>query len=86
MDLLRKLGALEEGEALVRLTFADALHQIGDPAARDVIQEASEALLLRASRIRDPRHRKSFVERVEENRETLAKAAEWSKESPGPTS
>jgi tetratricopeptide (TPR) repeat protein len=81
MELLQTLGALEEGEALVRLTFADALHAKGDPTARDVIREARDAILRRAAGIRDPRYQKSFVERVEENRETLAKAGEWLKEA-----
>jgi tetratricopeptide (TPR) repeat protein len=83
MDLLRSLGALEEGEALVRLAFADALHAKEDPAAQDVIREARDVLLRRADRIREPHHRKSFLEAVEENRETLARAAAWLKQATG---
>jgi hypothetical protein len=81
MDLLRSLGALEEGEALVRLTFAEALHANGDPAANAVIAEARESLVNRAARISDVRLRSSFLERVAENAATLARAATWSEPS-----
>jgi len=77
MELLRSLGALEEGEALVRLTFAEALSAVGDPAARDVILEAKGALLKRAENIHDPALRKTFLECVEENAATLDLAARW---------
>jgi tetratricopeptide (TPR) repeat protein len=75
MDLLRSLGALEEGEALVRLTFADALVAVGDAAAAAVIAEAKNALLARADNISDPALRTSFLECVDENAATLALAA-----------
>jgi tetratricopeptide (TPR) repeat protein len=81
MDLLRSLGALEEGEALVRLTFAEALHATGDPAARAVIDEARESLRARAARISDVLLRSSFLERVAENAATLALAEAWSQAS-----
>ena len=78
MDLLRSLGALEEGEALVRLTFAEALSAAGDPAAQGIIVEARAALLARAANIEDPAMRKSFLESVHENAATLALASEMS--------
>jgi hypothetical protein len=71
IDLLRSLGALEEGEALVRLTFAEALAATGDDAARSVALEARDALLVRAEKIDDPALRKTFLEDVDENRATL---------------
>jgi tetratricopeptide (TPR) repeat protein len=75
MDLLRSLGALEEGEPLVRLTFAEALHATGDPAGAEmVIAEARESLLARAARINDVQFRSSFLERVAENAAILALA------------
>jgi len=77
MDLLRSLGALEDGEALVRLTFAEALMAVGDPGAEMAITEARNALLARASNIPDSTRRQSFLERVEENAETVALAARW---------
>ena len=74
-ELLRSLGALEEGEALVRLTFAEALAAQGDPGAQDAIAEAKDALLTRASNIHDAALRASFLECVDENAATLALAA-----------
>jgi eukaryotic-like serine/threonine-protein kinase len=75
MDLLRSLGALEEGEALVRLTFAEALSAACDPTVSTIIGEARAALLARAANIEDPAMRKSFLECVEENAATLALAS-----------
>ena len=74
MDLLRSLGALEEGEALVRLTFAEALAAVGDKGAAAAIAEAKDALMTRAKNIENPKLRQSFLERVEENAATLALA------------
>ncbi|MET0592725.1 MAG: AAA family ATPase, partial [Polyangiaceae bacterium] len=71
MDLLRSLGALEEGEALVRLTYVEALRAAGDPAARDAANDARAALLARAEKIDDQAMRKTFLESVDENRATL---------------
>jgi eukaryotic-like serine/threonine-protein kinase len=78
MDLLRSLGALEEGEALVRLTFVEALSAAGDPTVGTIIGEARAALLARAANIEDPAMRKSFLECVEENAATLAIASQLS--------
>jgi tetratricopeptide (TPR) repeat protein len=77
MEILKSLGGLEEGEILVRLTLAKALEQAGDVAARAVIVEAKGALLARANNIKVESLRQSFLERVEENAETLAMAARW---------
>jgi hypothetical protein len=74
MDLLRSLGALEEGEALVRLTFAEALAAVGDTGAVAAIAEAKDALITRAKNIENPKLRQSFLERVEENAATFALA------------
>jgi hypothetical protein len=81
MDLLRSLGALEEGEALVRLTFAEALSAAGDPAAHAVIVEAKGALVARAENIHDLALRTSFLECVDENAATLALAAKVTTET-----
>jgi tetratricopeptide (TPR) repeat protein len=75
MDLLRSLGALEEGEGLVRLTFAEALSAAGDPGASAAIVAAKGALLARAGNIHDPALRTSFLECVDENAATIALAA-----------
>ncbi|HWO26111.1 MAG TPA: protein kinase [Kofleriaceae bacterium] len=72
MQLLEPLGGLEEGEALVRLVFAEALDAIGErAAARAALSAAAERLLARAARIDDPAWRASFLEEVPENARTL---------------
>jgi hypothetical protein len=69
---------VEEGDALVRLTWAEALHASGDVAAACVaVRAARDRLLARASAIRDPELRRSFLESVPAHARTLAKAREW---------
>ena len=71
-------GGLEEGEALVRLARAEALWASGDREGAVVaIAAARDRLLEGAAKLTDPAWRKSFLEKVEENAETLARAAEW---------
>jgi eukaryotic-like serine/threonine-protein kinase len=78
MTLLETLGGLEEGEALVRLVHAEALHDSGDvERAREAIRAASTRLEERAQRLRDPSLRRSFLEQVPENARTLALAQAW---------
>ncbi len=79
MDQLHALGGVvEEGEALVRLTFAEALRTAGDEVgARDAITRARDRLLERAGPIGDPMLRQSFLEGVSEHARTLARAREW---------
>jgi tetratricopeptide (TPR) repeat protein len=78
MTMLEELGGIDDGEALIRLAFAEALAAAGDlPAASAAIAAARERLLGRAARIGDERLRRSFLERVPENAETLARAAQW---------
>jgi tetratricopeptide (TPR) repeat protein len=72
MQILDDLGAIEEGEALVRLVLAEAL--LGSDRrdeARAVIGVAGARLLARAERISDPRYRKSFVERIADHARTI---------------
>jgi tetratricopeptide (TPR) repeat protein len=72
MKILDDLGAIEEGEALVRLVLAEAL--LGSDQrdeARAVINVAGARLLARAERISDPRYRKSFVERIADHARTI---------------
>jgi tetratricopeptide (TPR) repeat protein len=76
--LLASLGAMEAGESLVRLTYAEVLYAAGDfERARAAIAEARERLLANAAKIGDPKYRKSFLENVPENARTLALAQEW---------
>lgn len=82
IDLLTTLGTLEEGEALVRLVYAEALHASADRRASAAILDARAHLLERAAKIRDPILRQSFLERVPENARTVACAREWVAEEP----
>jgi eukaryotic-like serine/threonine-protein kinase len=72
MRILGPLGGLEEGEALVRLVFAESLDAIDEgDAARAALLAAEERLLARAARIDNPAWRSSFLEQVPENARTL---------------
>ena len=72
LAMLERLGGIDDGEAIIRLTHAEALAAIGDaPAAAAALARARARLLERADRIRDARLRASFLERVPENRRTL---------------
>jgi tetratricopeptide (TPR) repeat protein len=78
LGILSALGGVEEGEALVRLTWAEALDGAGEAAgARAAIAEARARLLDRAARIADPGLRRSFVEAVPENARTRWLATRW---------
>jgi tetratricopeptide (TPR) repeat protein len=73
--LLDSLGTLYEGEALIRLVWAESLEQTGDvEGAQAAIEEASHRLLARAQGITDPKLRIHFLERIEENARTLVLA------------
>ncbi|MBI4703691.1 MAG: AAA family ATPase [Deltaproteobacteria bacterium] len=75
---LDSCGGIQEGEALVRLVWAEALDATGDrEAARAAIAAAHERLLERASRIDDEELRASFLERVPENARTMELAQRW---------
>ncbi len=75
---LASKGGLEEGEALVRLARAEALWASGDRAGAVVaITAARDRLLEGAAKLTDPAWRKSFLENVEENADTLARAKEF---------
>ncbi len=74
---LLALGSLEEGEARVRLTYAEALGAAGRAAdAAAALAEAHDRLLARASRITDATWRRRFLTNVPENARTLALASE----------
>ena len=76
--LLGSLGKVEEGEALARLTYAEALFATGDlPAARAAITDARDRLLAAAARIDDPRRRESFLQNIHEAARTLELARAW---------
>jgi tetratricopeptide (TPR) repeat protein len=83
-DLLAELAdAMEEGESVILLVHAEALHATGNhEAARAAIADARDRLLAVAARIDDERLRASFLDAVSENARTLALAREWLGEAP----
>ncbi|KYF67942.1 serine/threonine-protein kinase PknK [Sorangium cellulosum] len=77
-EILREIGQLEEGEALVRVVHAEALWATGDrEAARAALAEAGARIEERAGKIADPAWRASFVERVPEHARTAALRGAW---------
>ena len=76
LAVLAERGSVEDGEALLRVSHAEALHASGqDAAAREVIGAARASVQRRAQTIEDPKVRASFLERVSENARTLRVAA-----------
>jgi tetratricopeptide (TPR) repeat protein/tRNA A-37 threonylcarbamoyl transferase component Bud32 len=74
-DALDRLGGIDDGEAIIRLTHAEALAAAGRADdARAALARARARLLERAARFTDPLLRASFLERVPENARTLALA------------
>ena len=71
-QILESLGGIEEGEAMVRLVHAEALHASGDQAAFAVaILRARERLVARAAQLSDVAWRARFLEGVPANARTL---------------
>jgi tetratricopeptide (TPR) repeat protein len=69
---------VEEGHVLIRLVYAEALHETGDlPRAREAIGEARAQLLEAAGKISDPTLRESFKLNIPENSRTLDLARQW---------
>ncbi|WP_437585783.1 protein kinase domain-containing protein [Sorangium sp. So ce1000] len=76
--MLAEFGAVEEGESLVRLTYAEALAASGRHAeAAAAIASARAALLARAEKLSDPIGRERFLHDVPDNARTLRLARQW---------
>jgi len=74
---LERLGEIEEGESMVRLTYAEALAAAGQEAeARAALALARERLLARADRVADHGWRHRFLHEVPVNARILALAGE----------
>jgi ATP/maltotriose-dependent transcriptional regulator MalT len=74
---LESLGGLEEGEALVRLVYAEAIQASGDRREFTLAAiAASERLLARADKISDPSWRDRFLSAVPDHARTLELAHE----------
>jgi tetratricopeptide (TPR) repeat protein len=72
-EALQALGSIEEGDALVRLAYGEALAACGRAVeAAHVFESARQRLLERASAIRDPVWQQRFLTNVPENARTLA--------------
>ncbi len=77
LSLLESLGAVEEGESLIRLVRAEALFASGrHDEALAAIARARHSVLSRAGQISNPRYRAQFLSSLD-NGETLALAARW---------
>jgi eukaryotic-like serine/threonine-protein kinase len=78
LHLLEQLGGIDDGEAIIRLTWAETLYAGGETqAAREAIHAARDRLLHRAEKITDEALRKAFLEQVPENVKTLSLAGRW---------
>ncbi|MCE9577624.1 MAG: protein kinase [Deltaproteobacteria bacterium] len=72
VEQLERLGGIDDGEAFIRLTHADALRAVGRIDEADAILALARARLReRADRIADPALRASFLREVPENAQTL---------------
>ena len=77
-EQLQALGAIEEGDAMVRLAYAECLNATGArPAAIVVIEDACRRLRERAATIRDPDLRKRFLTDVPVHARMLQHATSW---------
>ena len=75
MELRGSLQHRDDGDALIRVVYAEALDAAGDhEGARAAGKAAREDLLARAEKITDPTLRKSFLSGVPEHARTLALA------------
>ena len=78
MRLLSEVGGVAEGEAIIRVAYAEALHAKGDvEGARKAIGAARDRLLARAAKIKNPEYKRSFLGLIREHIRTLARAGEW---------
>jgi tetratricopeptide (TPR) repeat protein len=77
-EFLDSGGTLEDGDALIRLVFAEALHAVGDiDGARAALSTAYAFILRDAQTIRDDEMRQSFLNNVPEHARILELARAW---------
>lgn len=78
VQLIERLGGVEESEAYIRLTYAEVLDALGkNDEAREAIATARVRILERAAMIQDPQWKDTFLTRVRENVRTLDLARAW---------
>ena len=78
IQLLETLGGVEEGEAFIRLMYAESREALGDTAAaREAIQDARVRILERTAMIQDAQWKDTFIQHVRENVRTLELYRTW---------
>ncbi len=78
MRLFEQVGGVTEGDALIRIAYAEALFAEGDlEGAKKAVSVARDRLLARASKITNPEYQRTFLSGVREHVRTLARAGEW---------
>jgi hypothetical protein len=77
-ETAESIGNMEDGDAFVRLTYAEVLVALDDRAtACDTLRTARDRLLACANRMNDDEPRQNFLENVTENARTLELAHRW---------
>jgi len=81
MDILEAAGAMEDGEALLRMVHAEALYAAGDrERGRLAMAEVHAWLCAQAMQIENPVWRETFLDRVAEHRRIAELARAWAAE------
>ena len=81
MDILEAAGAMEDGEALLRMVHAEALYAAGDRERGRLAMAAVHAwLCAQAMQIENPVWRETFLDRVAEHRRIAELARAWAAE------
>jgi tRNA A-37 threonylcarbamoyl transferase component Bud32/tetratricopeptide (TPR) repeat protein len=81
--LLESLGTIEEGEAMVRLAYAEALAANGQAEAfAQAITKARDQVLVKAGKISDSARRQQFLTAIVDNARTLALASSLATRQP----
>jgi len=68
---LEKMGAVDDGEATIRLALAECLAAAKDEAAPEAVAATARWLLARADKLGNPGFRESFLTRIPEHRRIL---------------
>jgi tetratricopeptide (TPR) repeat protein len=78
MTILEAYGGTIEGEALIRIGYAEGLRGRGDiEGSKRAIMAARDRLLARAAMIKTPELRRGYLERLREHGRILMRAGEW---------
>jgi hypothetical protein len=78
MTILEAYGGTIEGEALIRIGYAEGLRGRGDiEGSKRAIMAARDRLLARAAMIKTPELRRGYMERLREHGRILMRAGEW---------